>query len=440
MPKRALAYFSNYYNQFIPLIQSRTIKSLSILVSSNMMVAVLGFLSSVITLRFLDPIQIATLYPLISIMMIADQFGEFGITNAFVRIGAGYLKEDPLKTARISNSVFKVKLFLAAATCIVGFFLASWISQRTFHTDDQVFWIRIVLMAAGIGIIASFYQAHLQILNEFKSLSLIKLIPPALKTGMLFLLIPLGKFNFIYVFFAFLIIPVFSLILGLLFSDHHYLKAKSVLGKDFHEVFHFSKWLLLSSLTNAFTGQVDVLMIRSLTSESEVARYLGGQRLASVLPVFSISLVTVLLPKISTYTSKKELHYFFRKWLLALPLIMIPILGIAALAPTLIPFVLGQKYIHSIDIFQVFSFQFGIEIFFIPISLILYNLNKAHVLALANLGQLLINVIGNYFLVPPYGSMGATLSAFAMRIFGVSVILYSCYREGVIFYKEEKLY
>lgn len=422
---------TTYYLQIIAILKSNTIKSISFLLSANVGTSLLGFIGSVIVLRNLSNEGIALIYPLIGIMMIAAQFGELGISTAFIKLASSYYDHNRNLSMRFFNMALKSKSILALLVLLIGSILSPYISQMTFNTSKYWPYICLTLAGSFCHIIGTYTNSSLQVEKKYVLLSYIKVVPAFIKLLILIILLWFEQFIFFYILIAFLSVPLLTFVFGIIASSKEVFKVKSEFRIEFSEIFKYSKWILISSLTVAAIAQVDILMVRSMVGVDELSILVGGQKLANILPIVTVSLVTVLLPEISRMKQKKELNFYFRKCLLIIPAsILLVALGLPA-AKYIIPLVLGTKYTNSIIIFQIYFLGFCLGIFLTPLSLIIYNLNKEYIFALINSIQLLINIIGNYFLIPLYGAAGAAAISVAIRVIGLLIILYVLYKHKI---------
>jgi O-antigen/teichoic acid export membrane protein len=413
-------------------------RSLSLLLSANILNGVIGFVTSVLVLRYVDKEVIAVIYPLISILMIVGQFGDMGLSNSFIKIASFHYLDDRIRSFQFFNAAFKLKLFLCFLLMVIGIPLAPLIAKWTFGQAIHVNWVRLILCVTSLQIISSYGSAALQVEGKFRSLSASKVIPSLLKMAMIGIVVWLGMANLSMIFWAFALVPISTLFLTFYYTDKRPLHEIKSTTPQLSELFHVSKWVALSVLANAIMGQLDVLMTSSMAGVDELNRLLGGQKLASVFTILSISLVTVLLPKVSSMKSRKELNYFQRKTiqimlpLAALSLILLP------LSTYFIPFLLGDKYRSSIEIFNILMIGNIIGIATTPLGLILYNLNKESTFAMLNIVQLIFNAAGNYLFIPSYGATGASWITAAAKLIAVAMIYYQLWKEGILNYKEEK--
>ena len=376
---------SKYFSQFSALFQSKVIKSLGWILGGNLFSNAISFLGTMIVLRHLSTDGIALLYPLLGIFHIANQFGDFGITTGFIKAGSQCYNKQKKDFPKILQAALELKLLSATLTLIVGLIIARYVSELTFKSADYTGYVRVIFLGSFFSIMGGYTNSLLQIQEKFKTLSAVKSVPPILKFIVIVIALYLFSFSFEQVYFAYLLIPIGTFILGMFFIPLSLFNLKLKTISEKKNILRTSKWVYISSLATVGYGQVDILMVRSMLSKTELAHLVGGQKLSALIPILTVTLITVLLPKISAKTSKKELNYFFRKTLLFIPaVIIIFFVGIFS-ADYVIPFVLGDKYLLSISIFKYYLIGFSLSLYITPTSLILYSLNKEHLFIVMNI-------------------------------------------------------
>lgn len=423
-------------NHYGSLIRSKTMQSLSMLLFANIFNGVIGFITSVMVLRYLDKEIIAVIYPLISILMIVSQLGDLGLSNSFIKIASFHYLSDKFKSLQFFNAALKLKLALCLLIMMIGMPAASIIAKWTFGQPIYINWVRLILLVTGLQIMSSYASSALQIEGRFFPLSISRIVPSLLKMVLIAIGIWLGTANLEWVFWAFALIPISTFVLAFAYTNKDPIfKIKSTPSQR-SELFHISKWIALSAIAYAITGQLDVLMTRSIAGVDELNKLLGGQKLASIFPLLTASLFTVLLPKVSSMKGKKELNYFLRKSVrLTFPITLF-LLALLPFSKYVIPFILGVKYSSSIEVFNILMIGHIVSMTITPLSLILYNLNKEPMLLVINILQLFFNIIGNYFFIRTNGAVGASWVTTLSSLVAILIIYNELRREGILIYKE----
>jgi O-antigen/teichoic acid export membrane protein len=427
----------NNFSYFSSLFKSKTLKNISVVLTGGVANSLLGFLGTVLVLRQLDVEAIGIIYPLLSIMLMLGQFIDFGITQTCVKLASSHYHKNPSRALEIFNTSFRLKIILSVFTLILAMVFKGQISYLLFNDKSYENWVLVTLLLSFFSIMASFYTGILQVEGKFKVISLTRVLPSFIKFTILATLLYVEKLDLFYCYIAFFSVPVITFLMTFISSRKDFYKVQIDFRQTSGEIYKYSKWLFVSMVTVAGIGQLDSLMVRSMQGSHELAILLGGLKLSSILLVFAVALITILLPKVSSMQGPKELNFFIRKVLLFSPLFLILIVIGIPIARFLIPILLSEKYIESIPVFQIYFIGFCLDLFLTPFGLVLLKLNKERRLASLNVAQLLLNLIGNYFLIPLYGAEGAAISSMSLRLLGILFTLVLLYRSGVLFYREK---
>lgn len=375
-----------------------------------------------------------------------NQFGDLGLSLSFVKLFS-QSKIDDLSTREhkvdyLISTYFWLKFVLAISVSTLGFLFASKISTILLDTPKHAHWVQLTFVIAFFQFFTGLFQSLAQANSRFKHLAFSRTIPQIVKFLGIASFLLLKKLNFSSAFFFFFQLPILSLLI--IMTGPHAKKAFKALSLGIDKgnvsrLYNVGKWICLSMVTNAAIAHSDVLMTRSLVGDHELARLLGGQRLAAVLPLISTSLVTVLLPKVNSMQGSKELNFFIRKSIKIMPLISGVFLLAIPIAPFFIPLLLGQKYQSSISIFDAFLIVHTIDVFLTPLGLVFYRLNKENVMSGINLLQMIVNLVGNYIFIPIYGAIAAAGTTLACKLIAGVIVFWVLKREGLLFLPKKEV-
>ena len=369
-------------------------------------------------------------------MMIAAQVGDLGMSTSFIKLASSNYQTSQHQSLEYFKAIFKGKVYLATFIFIIGGLISIPLSRYMFQGPQYAFHVFLTFGATFFYILSHYASASLQVEGKVKMLSLSKIIPPAIKFIFLLVLFATNHLSLLLVLLGFFLVPISSFIIGGFAATKKFLYTKTNSLQRLSEIFKYSKWILIATVATTAIGQVDVLMVRTICGVDELVILIGGQKLASALPLITLSLVTILLPKVSSMKNSKELNYYFRKTLLLLPCIVLLLLIGLPLAKYIIPFFLGEKYINAIPVFQIYFVGFGIGLFITPLSLILYRLNLEYVFAWLNLTQLALNIVGNYLIISRYGAIGAASISVLLSLLAVIITLWILFKHGISNYRE----
>ncbi len=430
----------SYFSQILPVLKSQTAKSVSLILSSSIVNSALGFFISIIILRNLPSSDIGILYPLVSLLLMTNQFGDLGLSIGFVKLFSIFktqdLKNEGHQTDHLISTFIWLKFVLALLVCLIGIFFSSQISDLLFDSASYESWVQITFVVAFFQFFTGLFQALAQADQRFKHLAISRTLPQIIKFSGIAIFLLLKKLNFTWTYIFFFQLPLFALFIILIGPNTKRALKSLRYGIEKEKVtrlYSIGKWICLSMVTNAAIAHSDILMTRSLVGDDELARLLGGQRLASVLPLISTSLVTVLLPKVNSMQGPKELNFFIRKSIRIMPLITGAFLLAIPLAPYFIPLLLGQKYESSVEVFNAFLIVQAIGVFITPLSLVFYRLDKEYIMSGINLFQMIINLVGNYIFIPIYGALAAAGTTLVCKLVAGIVVFWVLKKEGLLF-------
>jgi O-antigen/teichoic acid export membrane protein len=172
-------------------------------------------------------------------------------------------------------------------------------------------------------------------------------------------------------------------------------------------------------------------MLGYLTNTREVGIYAAGFTLASLIYMIARSMTTVLLPTVSEVKQRDALSIYIResfRYTIPLFLLLLPFLWSAKF---LIFRLYGASYSGSVNVFRVLAFGRLLAILTAPVGIVAYAINRPQVFTVANASQLAANCLGNYFLIPKYGALGAAIVTSGTRIvasIGIVIYIVSCLR------------
>lgn len=419
----------HFISQTIEILKSKTIQSISIMLSANATSVLIGFFITIIALNGLSDSAIGILFPLVSITLMVKQFSDFGLNRTFIIKASDKSRGFSYKYA-LHNNYFWLKVIIGVLVSIIGILLSSPISQVLFSTNDHQIWVAISFALLFFQIISMYFLATLQVQNAFKQLSLTKILPQLIKLIGLASLLYTSTLNFENAFIFYMAIGPLVLLLSI--NRKNILPIKSTIKLNHSkELIRVGKWIWISMIASAGIAHFDILMVRSIAGDTELARLVAGQRLASVILILSTSLSLVLLPKVSSTTTIKELQYFVRKVLTYLPLLFVFTLIIIPFTPFITLLLLGERYYEAAGIFNIYLVANTLAFILSPLGLVLYKLKQERAIALIALAQFLFNIIGNYYFIPLYGATASASITLACKILAALFMFPLLYRYDI---------
>ena len=422
-------------SEVIQLSKSKIAKDSAIVLTGNILGAGLGFIATILITRTLGPAQFGLFSVALAVMGIATQFSDFGIGTGLVRFASLYLHQDKLKADLMFKVSLKLKLIISVLVFLIGFFASESLAVHVFRKPELIFPLKLAFIGALGASLVAYISATLQARQSFKKFALVNLVNPVGKFALIGLLFLTYKLNLFSALTTVIILPFIAFLIGSLIIPRDFLRAKGDEKEAFHNLFHFSKWILVSTLCVIIFTRLDVLMLGYFKVMEEAGYYSAGYNLGFGFSILLGSFITVLLPEFSKLTEKQQIIKYIKKTLKITSHIAIIFLPILFLAKPLILVIYGTSYLNSAIIFQILFLRFLLVLVFNPTTLVIYSINKPQIGAYGNLLQLIFNVTGNYLVIPVYGAFGAAMVTLITDVVGTCFILYLLY----IYFKNQRV-
>ena len=409
-------------SEVIQLSKSKIAKDSAIVLTGNILGAGLGFIATILIVRTLGPAQFGLFSVALAVMGIATQFSDFGIGTGLVRFASLYLHQDKLKADLMFKVSLKLKLIISVLVFLIGFFASESLAVHVFGKPELTFPLKLAFIGALGASLAAYISATLQARQSFAKFAFVNLINPLGKLALIGLLFLTYKLNLFSALTTVITLPFIAFLIGSLIIPRDFLRAKGDEKEAFHNLFHFSKWILVSTLCVMIFNRLDVLMLGYFKRAEIVGYYSAAYTFAFVFPLITGTITTILLPKVSELSEKGQLREYTKKSLKFTTPIVFPLIILLLMSRPIILFIYGSDYLPSAIIFQILICGFALSIVVNPISLVIYSLNKPEILAYLNIMQLGLNFLGNLFLIPPYSAVGAAIATLLVRIMGTVFI------------------
>jgi O-antigen/teichoic acid export membrane protein len=416
-----MRFINKYINDLKNIFKSKSAQDSIIVFLGNLFSKSLTLLFTIILARKLGVDSFGNFSIALSFMGLISQFTDLGITTGFIRYASLYIEENKDKAAALVKITLKFKIIISLFALTVGWFISPYLAKYIFNDESMIFLLKLSFLGAFGNSMYGYGKSLLRSYELFKKFTFSNIFIGLLKILFLFFISILSMINLNSSFIIVIIVPfiaaIFNAILipkNLMLKDYD----KNIEKEVFRELFNFSKWTMLSSFILMFISRLDLFMLKALSNSAEVGYFSGAQKLAMIFPVITNSLISVLLPKVSKIKNKNKLKKFIFKSLKATTFIVIPFVLLIIFSKPIIVILLGKDFLSSIPIFKIILVAYIFGVIVNPISLILYNLNRAYILTAINFIQLIINYFGNLYLIPEYGGIGASIMTTIVRIIG----------------------
>ncbi len=386
-------------------------KNVSLVLISQILTYVLAFFTVVYTARYLGASGFGILSLALSIGAIFGVFADMGLSTLIVR---ELSRNKSLTGKYIVNSIL-MKIFLSILTLGLVFLTVQVIGY------DRLESLVIYLITISV-IISSFYtllNAIFQAEERMEYLSIANIINSfVLLTGTI-IGIYLGL-SIIY----FALIYIVTSIIVLIYCSIVYMKEFSEIPLKID--FSFWKPTIKESwsfgiifLSGMLYTYVDSIMLSILKGAEAVGWYSAAYRLmyiALLLPNAINMAVYPVMSRLFHDSSSESLTMLYERYFKYMLIVGIPLgVGTSILAKQVILLLYGTGYEPSITVLQILVWTIVFTFAGASYTQLLQSINKQMIITKISIFCLVINIIINLILIPPYSYVGASYATFDHR-------------------------
>jgi O-antigen/teichoic acid export membrane protein len=173
--------------------------------------------------------------------------------------------------------------------------------------------------------------------------------------------------------------------------------------------------------------KADIIMLSTMKGDEEVGIYSVATRLVAAIILVVGAAYRVILPSLSKVDDIQERNIYISNAVKYLGLITIPItIGGIVTAPQLIDFFFSDEYRGAIVAFQILILNVVIVGIGSIFGTFLLSIGKVKYYTLAITCGAIVNMIGNFWLIPKYSYVGASITTVAAQLIvsGIGFFIY----------------
>ncbi|MBI5390621.1 flippase [Candidatus Woesearchaeota archaeon] len=352
----------------------------------------------------------------------AEGFGQYSFALAFVAffvflpdIGTGLVTREIAKNKKLVQkylaNITSLKIILAVVMILLLLVVVPFLGKPS----DVM--LMLLLTAASLALLAltslnnavfrAYEQMHLEFVNRFVE-RLTKLLAVVLVVVL--------HGSLLHIFYGLLISSVVAYGISLL-QLRKLVRLKLSFDLPFVKHFLAEGWpFAISTIFGVLFFRIDTVMLSFMQGEAVVGWYNAATNLLTAVMVLPTIFVTSLYPVLSRSTGK-ELHRVFRKSAELLTCMGLVIGGVLFLAaPLLIRYLYGIAFLPAVAVLGFFAFVLPFKFLNVLQMQTLFAKNKQRQLIVVQGIAALVNVVGNWTLIPMYGMVGATLASVGCEI------------------------
>lgn len=197
------------------------------------------------------------------------------------------------------------------------------------------------------------------------------------------------------------------------------------------KVINRGKWLTLAGIFNYLFENVDDMAVGRFLSDSSLGIYQVAYKISS-LPITEVNTVInrVTLPVFTKIDNDlKRLKRAYLKSFMTIFLLVLPIGLVLFFFPEIIiKIILGEKWLVATEVVKIMAFFGVIRAVSVSSYPLFLAIKRQDIVSKITLVNILFLTIGLFFLVKPYGIVGAGYAAIIGAISGIPITLFYVYK------------
>ncbi|MDV3134728.1 lipopolysaccharide biosynthesis protein [Mycobacterium sp. 29Ha] len=386
---------------------------------SGAAVALAGFIGNAITARLLGPDQLGIFAYVVFCVTIASVVASMGINVVQQRFIPNLRAERKGDEAEgLTGALTRVSMLAAVVGGAALFAFLYWPGREATEMPSQT--TQMVVFALALiwflfWRMAEVYQFYLRGEQRFGELARISAISALLKLAV----IALGAWLFgipgaLAGFIAGNLLPA-SRIARLL-------RMKPFVGQVLRgQVVKFAMASWATGVLGALVfGRTEILFLEHYTGLSAVGYFTAAVTVAEMAVQLPPLLLSALLPRFSEQHglgAQDDMQRLYRTMTALIAMLIVPLcLGLAAIAPVLVPLLFGAEFDDAVPVASVLLVAAAISSLGVTTFYLLQSVGKTGFLLLSNGLGLVGTIVLGFLLVPRYGLIGAAWSRGAVQV------------------------
>lgn len=377
--------------------------------TGNLLVLILGLLSSAITTRIITPDQNGIFSLFNTIISLLVLVAMIGMDQSYVRY---YYEENKENRGHLLRRCIKLPLMINLSVGLIGLVFYKPISNWLVG-EASFFIVVLMVVHSTFNIISNFVLINIRMKQRGKLYSFVTVMNKVCYLVFVFIFYYLFKNNYITLILAFILANLSMLIIGMIFekSDWFEFRRESNLNTSTNTLIKYGTPFIFSMAIVWIFQSIDKVSLKIFSDNYQIGLYAGAMTIIGLMNTLQGAFTTFWTPvAYEKYSKSPENTEFFSTINQIVSIIMI-LLSIGLIAcKDIIVLLLGPSYRDTVFIFPFLVFM--------PI---MYTISETTVLGInfkkqtkyhiyISIFSALSNIIGNILLVPSLGAKGAAIS------------------------------
>lgn len=369
----------------------------------------------ILTSRLLGPTQFGYYSVGIAVIIILSRLIDAGLNATILKFAP--TAKTPKETNYIFSRTLTIKIWIGTLVTILGLLITPWLNQvfRLEHTS-------VLYLAFGFSLITMWYEhllTMLQSLHRFTQAVMVNAIQATSKLTSVLLLWMLGYAGPTSLFFCYVAAPAMPfLVVPWLVSKESLPNWNPKPKPEIDQVITgMAKHAAIGFIAAGLIENIDILFVQRYLTAYETGLLGGVSKVALMVLLTAYSLGNVLNPRVAKYKERAHLDSYVRKCFGIVALAVGGFICFVPFAKLSLIVTIGPEYIPGTPVLLILMAASFLTVATIPFLALFYTLKADWYFSLSGLIQLTIMIVGNLWLVPSIGLMGAAWTRLATRLF-----------------------
>lgn len=389
--------------------------------------AILGLAAGMLLVRALPPEEYGLLSSALAVMLVAQELVGRGINDGLIRLGTQGAAGSTERVADIFQAGFALKGLFCLVVIAFFFLIPRSTLQVLGFQEIQKAFPAAVASIVGFALwsyMLSWHQARL----DFGRLALIQPAYNLLRIGMYLAVMSYAALQWVQAIWFMAAANFISVVVTGTGSLRVLVRNEfdwNRFRQAFVDLVRCSGWGMVAAVAFVTLSRMDIFILTHYKAPQEVALYNGAWQLLSIIDLLTITIMTVMTPKIAHLNYFEEIMSWVSRTLALGFTGAIFTLPLFFLANWYVPLFLGTNYTASVSIVKIMYWGNVLALLSFPLIGIL-NARMAFKMSAA------IQVLLLTFSIPAYGLaaakggiIGVAWTTFGLR-FANAVIILSC--------------
>ncbi|AQA02556.1 hypothetical protein BVC93_09065 [Mycobacterium sp. MS1601] len=392
--------------------------------SSGAMVALAGFIGNAITARLLGPDNLGVFAYVVFCVTIASIIASLGIGVVQQRFIPNLRAEGRDDEADgLTGCVTRLSLWATIVGAVILFAYLHWPGRDALAGPSQTTQTVIIALALVWFLfwrMAEVYQFYLRGEQRFGELARLSAISALLKLGV----IAVGAWLFgipgaLAGFIAGNLLPASRI--------HRLLRFRPFVGDALRgNVVRFAAASWATGVLGGLVfGRTEILFLEHYTGIGAVGMFAAAVTVAEMAVQLPPMLLSALLPRFSEQHglgAQDDMRRLYRTMTALIAMLIVPLcLGLAAVAPALVPLLFGADFTDSVPVASVLLVAAAVSSLGVTTFYLLQSIGKTGFLLMSNGLGLVGTIVLGFLLVPQFGLIGAAWSRAVVQVFVVMI-------------------